>query len=70
MRFSTRIFIALVCLSITISSAIIWSAHVYIKKSKIDTFKKNYEVLLKVVGDTLVQMEKNTEILPYSFQKT
>lgn len=63
MRFSTKIFIALATLTLTISSLVIWSSYYYLKQSRIKSFSQSYQLFSAIVGDTLVQMEQNTELL-------
>lgn len=63
MRMSTKIFIALLGVSLSLSSVIIWLGYQYLKESKTRDFEQRYVGTVAMIGDALGQIERKSELL-------
>jgi signal transduction histidine kinase len=63
MRFERKIFIALFCATFLIGSSLIWVGHRYASNKALEEFDSRYEVLNKVLADTLTRLDTSTESL-------
>jgi signal transduction histidine kinase len=63
MKFSLKIFLAVFLVTLGLGTALIWASHSYVSEQTKEDYISRYSVFAKVMGDTLTQLDTNTEAL-------
>ena len=63
MTFARKIFIAVFLSTLFVGTSLIWGAHRYVQNRAEADFISRYTVFTRILGDTLTQLDTNTEAL-------
>src|SRR4051794_26508319 len=63
MRFQSKVFFAIFTTSAALGSVLAFAAYRTFSHHLVDSYTHQYEAMNELIGNTLVQMEKTTELL-------